>query len=248
MARSRWTKRVMPAPPPPPRWSANIRVSLSLSPSLSSRLNINIGLVPRFSGKPPGNSVRGRAGGDGSDQRSPQKQSSDFSNAHKANSNPAPRSAPALLCALSLPLSRSDERYLKYLAGCSETVWRRRGMQDAGRSIRRKAATRQMRSTFSAESLFPRQPCLDPRRGPSITQMVSTPLLARLAIPMSRRQRHMPPIAKYGQIGKLLREAFSKARRSPSPSPFRPFFGSSLPLMSHLIKINRDRQRGRWSS
>ena len=130
----------------------------------------------------------------------------------------------------------------------SKPVTRDRSLNDAGRSIRRKAATRQMRSTFSAESLFPRQPCLDPRRGPSITQMVSTPLLARLAIPMSRRQRHMPPIAKYGQIGKLLREAFSKARRSPSPSPFQPFFGSSLPLVPHLIKINRDRQRGRRDS
>ena len=58
--------------------------------------------------------------------------------------------------------------------------------------------------------------------------------------PMSR-QRHMPPIPKYGQIGKLLREAFSKAPLSLSPSLSLP----CPPSGSDLMRINCDRQKGR---
>ena len=73
---SRWTKRVMPEPASP---ASPVLLPIeckyqSGSLSLHETPNINIALVPRFSGKPRGNSVRS---GDRSDQRSPPKQSSE---------------------------------------------------------------------------------------------------------------------------------------------------------------------------
>ena len=102
-------------------------LSLSLPVFLLETLNINMGLVPRFSGKPPGNSVRVRAAMDQIKGR-PKNNPPTF----RMPTRPIlirPQGPPPLCSALSrsLSLSRSDERYLKYLAGCSETVWRRRG-------------------------------------------------------------------------------------------------------------------------
>ena len=75
---------------------------------------------------------------------------------------------------------------------------------------------------------------------PSITQMASTPLLVR---PDVATKTHAP-IPKYGQIGKLLREAFSKAPLSLSPCLSLP----CPPSGSDLMRINCDRQKGRPAS
>ena len=176
-------------PPPPPS-------SLSPSPRGES-LNINIALVPRFSGRPRGSSVRG---GDGSDQRSSPK------TILRLFRMPA---RPILTRPQGPPLPRDSalhatKDFYKYLPSCFETAGRRKQnthkraqatdmVQEIPRQ--REAETTQKWPRSEERKMMSVRPghCLrSSRRGhpgfdpPSYqyhllqtTEMVSTPLLVR---------------------------------------------------------------------
>ena len=190
---SRWTKRVMPEPASP---ASPLLLPIeckyqsgSLSLSLHETPNINIALVPRFSGKPRGNSVRS---GDRSDQRSPPKQSSEpptFRMPTRPNLM-RPR-GPRLPRDSALDAMKD---ILDIRRGVFETVHGRKqkttrtqaraGNHDAGKTepkMGRNSAKMAEEQPRPGHGLLPsRRAAVHRSTGvPSITQMASTPLLVR---------------------------------------------------------------------